>query len=258
VLRFASLGSGSAGNCLAVQSGNTTLLLDCGFGLKETITRLARLKLEAETVAGILLTHEHDDHVGGAFRLAAKFRIPIFATHGTFQALGGAPAGLDIRIIDSHTLFNVGDIQVQPYPVPHDAREPTQFVLSDGSARLGVLTDAGSSTPHIESVLSGCQALVLECNHDLELLLSSSYPKSLKQRISSKFGHLDNATSAILLSRLNNSKLQHLVGAHLSAQNNTPELVRRALSQVLDCDENWIGIADQATGFTWREISLSV
>ena len=254
-MRFASLGSGSAGNCLAVQSGNTALLLDCGFGLRETITRLARLKLEVEDLAGILLTHEHDDHAGSAFRLAAKFHIPVFATHGTFQALGGVPAGLEIHIIDSHTLFSVGDLQVHPYPVPHDAREPTQFVLSDGVVRLGVLTDAGSSTPHIESMLSGCQALVLECNHDLDLLLSSSYPRSLKQRISSKFGHLDNATSAILLSRLNNSKLQHLVGAHLSAQNNTPELVRRALSRILNCEESWIGIADQAAGFAWREIS---
>ncbi len=253
-MRFASLGSGSAGNCLAVQSGKTTLLLDCGFGLRETITRLARLKLEVEDLAGILLTHEHDDHAGSAFRLAAKFHIPIFATHGTFQALGGVPSGQEIHIIDSHTLFNVGDLQIQPYPVPHDAREPTQFVLGNGGVRLGVLTDAGSSTPHIESMLSGCQALVLECNHDLDMLLSSSYPRSLKQRISSKFGHLDNATSAALLSRLNNSKLQHLVGAHLSAQNNTPELVRSALSRILNCDESWIGIADQAAGFHWRQI----
>ncbi|HEY7987249.1 MAG TPA: MBL fold metallo-hydrolase [Methylophilaceae bacterium] len=254
-MRFASLGSGSAGNCLAVQAGNTTLLLDCGFGLKETITRLARLKLEVEDLAGIMLTHEHDDHAGSAFRLAAKYHIPVFATHGTFQALGGMPAGVDSRIIDSHTLFSIGDLQVQPYPVPHDAREPTQFVLGDGSGRLGVLTDAGSSTPHIEFMLSGCQALVLECNHDLDMLLGSSYPRSLKQRISSKFGHLDNASSATLLSRLNNSKLQHLVGAHLSAQNNTPALVRRALSHILNCEEDWIGIADQVAGFAWREIN---
>jgi phosphoribosyl 1,2-cyclic phosphodiesterase len=254
-VRFASLGSGSAGNCLAVQSGNTTLLLDCGFGLKETIMRLARLKLEVEDLAGIMLTHEHDDHAGSAFRLAAKYHIPIFATYGTFQALGGVPAELDIRIIDSHTLFSVGDLQIQPYPVPHDAREPTQFVLGDGSAKLGVLTDAGSSTPHIEAMLSGCHALVLECNHDLDMLLNSSYPKSLKQRISSKFGHLDNVSSATLLSRLDNSKLQHLVAAHLSAQNNTPELARRALSRILHCDDSWIGIADQAQGFTWRTVS---
>jgi phosphoribosyl 1,2-cyclic phosphodiesterase len=139
--------------------------------------------------------------------------------------------------------------------VPHDAREPTQFVLGDGVARLGVLTDTGSSTPHIEFMLSGCQALVLECNHDLDMLHRSNYPKALKQRISGKFGHLDNASSAAMLSRLDNSKLQHLIGAHLSAQNNTPELVRKVLSHSLGCDEDWIGIADQAAGFTWREIA---
>ena len=253
-MRFASLGSGSAGNCLAIQASQTTVLLDCGFGFKETLTRLTRLELEAENLAGILLTHEHDDHAGSAFRLAAKYHIPIFATHGTFQALGGAPTGLEIHIIDSHTPFSIGDLQIQPYPVPHDAREPTQFVLSDGAMRLGVLTDAGSSTPHIEATLSDCQALVLECNHELDMLLNSSYPKSLKQRISSKYGHLDNAMSATLLSRLNTSKLQHLIAAHLSTQNNTPELARRALSQVMGCEQSWIGIADQAAGFAWREL----
>lgn len=253
-MRFASLGSGSSGNCLVVQSGSTTVLLDCGFGLGETISRLTRLALTAEQLSGILITHEHDDHVGSAIRLAAKFKIPLFATYGTFKALGEVPIGIDIRIIDSHTVFSLGDLQVMPYPVPHDAREPTQFVLSDGAVRLGVLTDTGSSTPHIEFMLSGCHALVLECNHDLDLLLKGSYPKSLKQRISGKFGHLDNTTSAAILSRLNNSKLQHLIGAHLSAQNNSPELVREVLSRSLNCDESWIGIADQTTGFAWREI----
>jgi phosphoribosyl 1,2-cyclic phosphodiesterase len=231
------------------------VLLDCGFSLGETMARLARLELEAENLAGILLTHEHDDHAGSAFRMASKFGIAIFATHGTFQALSKVPVGLDIHIIDSHTAFSIGDLQVMPFPVPHDAREPTQFVLGDGSSRLGVLTDAGSSTPHIEFMLSGCQALVLECNHDLDLLQSSNYPKALKQRIGGKFGHLDNASSAALLSRLDNSKLQHLIGAHLSAQNNTPDLVRKALSHSLSCDEDWIGIADQVTGFSWREIA---
>lgn len=254
-MRFASLGSGSSGNCLAVQSGSTVVLLDCGFGLGETLARLTRLEIKAEQLSGILLTHEHDDHVGSAIRLAAKFHTPLFATYGTFKALGEVPVGLDIRIIDSHALFSLGDLQIMPYPVPHDAREPTQFVLSDGAVRLGVLTDAGSSTPHIEFMLSGCHALVLECNHDLDLLLNGSYPKALKQRISGKFGHLDNATSAAILSRLNNSKLQHLIGAHLSAQNNTPELVRKVLSDSLNCDQSWIGIADQTTGFAWRQIS---
>jgi len=254
-LRFASLGSGSAGNCLAISSGNTTVLLDCGFSVRETVTRLARLGLEPEQLSGILITHEHDDHVGGALRLASRFQLPIFTTHGTLQALGKIPDSITTHIIDSHSPFAIGNLEIEPYPVPHDAREPVQYVVSNGAQRLGVLTDAGASTPHIEATLSFCDALVLECNHDLDLLLSSSYPSSLKQRISSRLGHLDNATSATLLSRTNTSKLQHIIAAHLSAQNNRPELARKALSQVLGCEDEWVGIADQQLGFDWRSIN---
>ena len=139
--------------------------------------------------------------------------------------------------------------------MPHDARGAAPFVLRVGALRLGVLTDTGSSTPHIEAVLSGCDALVLECNHDLDMLLSGNYPPSLKQRISSKFGHLDNASSADLLSRLDKSRLQHVFAAHLSAQNNTPQLARQALAQAMGCEEDWIGIADQDEGFSWRELA---
>jgi phosphoribosyl 1,2-cyclic phosphodiesterase len=150
--------------------------------------------------------------------------------------------------------FAVGDLHVQPYPVPHDAREPAQFVFGDGVRRLGVLTDAGCSTPHIESVLSGCDALVLECNHDVEMLRTSSYPQRLRERIGGRFGHLDNGTAAALLSRLDNGKLKHLVAAHLSQENNRPDLARAALAAVMNCEPEWIAIADQAEGLAWRQI----
>lgn len=253
-MKFASLGSGSAGNCLAVSSNDTTILLDCGFSVRETITRLTRLELQAEKLSGILLTHEHDDHVSGALRLANRFQLPIFLTHGTLQALGKVPGSVAIHIVDSNSPFAIGDLEIHPYPVPHDAREPVQFVIGNGAQRLGVLTDTGASTPHIEATLSFCDALVLECNHDLDLLMRSSYPASLKQRISSRLGHLDNATSASLLSRTNTSKLQHIIAAHLSAQNNRPQLAQAALSQALGCEQQWIGIADQVEGFGWREL----
>jgi len=150
-------------------------------------------------------------------------------------------------------VFEVGDIEVRPFPVPHDAREPVQFVCSDGRWRLGVLTDLGISTAYVEASLSGCDALVLECNHDLDLLANGDYPFSLKQRIASKFGHLDNGAAAGLLARLDNSRLKHLVAAHLSQNNNLPGLARAALAAALDCDPDWIGIADQHLGFGWRE-----
>jgi phosphoribosyl 1,2-cyclic phosphodiesterase len=137
--------------------------------------------------------------------------------------------------------------------VPHDAREPVQFVCSDGRWRLGVLTDLGVSTAHVEASLSGCDALVLECNHDLEMLADGDYPESLKRRIASKVGHLDNGAAAGLLGRIDTSRLKHLIAAHLSQQNNRPELARAALAASLHCDVDWIGVADQQLGFGWRE-----
>ncbi len=142
---------------------------------------------------------------------------------------------------------------MRPFPVPHDAREPVQFVLSDGARRLGVLTDIGVSTPYVEASLSGCEALVLECNHDPALLAGSDYPWPLKQRIAGRFGHLANDAAAELLKRIDTSALRHVVAAHLSQQNNTPEHARAALAGALGCEHDWIGIADQAMGFAWRD-----
>lgn len=257
-MRFASLGSGSAGNGLVVEKHTTRLLMDCGFGLRDTANRLARLALTPEQISGILVTHEHDDHAGGVFKFAARHNIPIWLTHGTLtmsKRYLPERADLQITLIDSHERFAIGDIEVCPFPVPHDAREPVQYVFRDGQHKLGVLTDTGTSTPHIESMLSACQALVLECNHDLQMLANGPYTRALKQRVGSRLGHLDNHSAATLLARLDNSKLQHLIAAHLSAKNNLPELAQRALSEALDCTMDWIGIADQETGFGWRQIS---
>lgn len=256
-MRFASLGSGSSGNSLAIEAAATRVLLDCGFGLREAMQRILRLGLEPEQISGILVTHEHDDHAGGVFRFANKFRIPVWLTHGTFtmsQRYLPAQCNFTVHIIDSHEAFSIGDLYIQPFPVPHDAREPVQFVLGDGQRRLGILTDTGTSTPHIEHMLSGCDGLVLECNHDLEMLMNGPYAYPLKKRVSGRLGHLDNQTSASLLSRLDNSKLKHLLAAHLSAQNNHPHLARNALSTVLGCEPEWIGIADQEQGFDWRQL----
>jgi len=255
MMRFASLGSGSQGNALVLEVGTTRLLLDCGFGVSETATRLARLGLEPGDLDAVVVTHEHDDHIGGVARLARKHDLPVYLTHGTLTALDGERSAIaEITVIDSHTAFAIGDIEVRPYPVPHDAREPAQFVFGDGASRVGVLTDAGSSTPHIEAILSGLDALVLECNHDLDLLMSGAYPLPLKRRIASRFGHLDNRTAAQLLVSIDCSRLQHLIAAHLSRQNNTPELARAAMAQALNCTPEWIGVASQDEGFGWREI----
>ena len=255
IFRFASLGSGSEGNALVVQAGQSCVLMDCGFSLGETIARLGRLGLNPESLDGIVVTHEHGDHVAGVARLAKKYSIPLWLTHGTMRAQFKSFGELrNVTEIDPHSTFSIGEMLIQPYPVPHDAAEPVQFVFGDGSRRLGVLTDTGSSTPYIERVLSGCAALVLECNHDVELLANGNYPFSLKKRVGGRFGHLSNAVAAALLAKLDNSNLQHIVAAHLSQKNNTPELAVQALSRALNCEAEWIGVARQDEGFAWREI----
>jgi phosphoribosyl 1,2-cyclic phosphodiesterase len=255
-MRFSSIGSGSAGNGLLIEQDSTRLLLDCGFGLRDAEQRLARISLTPDQLTGILITHEHEDHAGGVFKLARKYRIPVWLTHGTFRMIERILPiePLDLRIIDSHSKFNINEIEVTPFPVPHDAREPVQYTFSNGDKKLGVLTDTGCSTPHIQEMLSGCDALMLECNHDIEMLMNGIYPMSLKQRVSGRLGHLDNIGAANILSKLDNSHLKHIIAAHLSEKNNKPEFAINALSQALNCEKNWIGIAEQETGFDWREV----
>lgn len=253
-MRFACLGSGSEGNGLLVEVGATRVLVDCGFGVRDAVTRLGRLGVAPEALSAIVVTHEHSDHVGGVAAFAARYATPVWLTFGTLSAAGDRLGPLaHVYGFDSHDVFAIGDVEVQPFPVPHDAREPVQFVLSDGRWRLGVLTDLGVSTTHVEATLSGCDALVLECNHDIDMLASGDYPYPLKQRIAGKFGHLDNVAAAGLLSRLDYSKLKHVFAAHLSQHNNTRELARAALAGALNCAPEWIGIADQHEGFAWRE-----
>ena len=256
-MRFASLGSGSKGNCLVAEVGASRLLLDCGLPPRETERRLARLGLSPADLTGIIITHEHGDHAGQAYPFAAQHGIPVWLTYGTRAALaeeGKRPDGVDTRTIESRSVFAVGDIQVHPYTVPHDAREPVQYVLSDGASRLGVLTDIGAPTAHVEAMLSGCDALVLECNYDVDMMWAGDYPKWLKERITGPFGHLANVQSERLLAALDRSRLKHVIAAHLSQHNNRPQLAGEALARALGCARAWIGIATQEDGFGWREL----
>ncbi len=258
------MGSGSEGNALLVCAGGksacpgarqTYVLLDCGFGLKDSIARLARLGVAPGQLNGIVVTHEHGDHISGVGCLARKFDIPVWLTHGTLRSQPKAFAAISaLHEIDAHQPFAICDLQIQPYPVPHDAAEPVQFVFGDGERCLGVLTDTGCSTPHIEAMLSGCHALVLECNHDSEMLQQGDYPYSLKQRIGGRFGHLSNQQAADILARIDASQLQHVVAAHISASNNTYPLAVGALSGALNCAESWVEVATQQAGFGWREV----
>ena len=256
-MRFASLASGSGGNCLVAQAGGTTVLIDCGLSLTETERRLERAGVAPGGIAAILVTHEHGDHAGSAFEFAAAHRVALHLTHGTLGALrdeGKALDGVRVSLVNGRQSFFVDGLQVMPFTVPHDAREPVQYVLSDGAAKLGVVTDVGTSTPHLEKNLSGLDALVLECNYDRDLLWNGAYPRWLKERIAGPFGHLDNRDSERLLAALDHTRLKHVIGAHLSQQNNRPELARAALARAMGCEESWIGLATQDDGFGWRAI----
>lgn len=262
MLRFASLGSGSSGNCMVVEAGDllgpTRVLVDCGLKLRETERRLARLGLAPADIHGILVTHEHGDHAGGVFDFAAAHGIAVYLTHGCLAALrdeGRVIEGVKLVMISAREPVAVRGMEVRPFTVPHDAREPVQYVFSDGQYRLGVLTDIGVSTRHVEQTLAGLHALVLETNYDADMLWGGSYPGWLKARIAGPFGHLDNRESERLLGGLDRSRLRHVVAAHLSQQNNRPELARAALARALGCTEDWIGVATQDDGFDWRELA---
>jgi phosphoribosyl 1,2-cyclic phosphodiesterase len=232
------------------------VLVDCGFSLKQTLSRLQRVGKDPQEVDAVILSHEHADHASGVGAVARALEIPVWMTRGTFEATRERCGPLsDIQFFSPHEPFEIGDIHVNPFPVPHDAREPCQFVFSDGAVRFGMLTDVGSTTSQIEVMLSGCEGLILECNHDGRLLAAGSYPAALKARIGGPHGHLDNDTAGELLARLDYSRLQTIAAAHLSENNNTPALARVALAEALGCAPSWISVADQTEGLPWQDLS---
>jgi phosphoribosyl 1,2-cyclic phosphodiesterase len=259
MMRFCSLGSGSTGNATLVEarSGSTVsrVLIDCGFSLRELERRLARVGLAAADLDAVFITHEHGDHVGCALTLARKHGIPLWTSRGTWRAIGepALPENL-LHFARDLEPITIGDLQLAPYTVPHDANEPLQLCVGDGAVRIGVLTDAGSVTPHLLAQLRGCDALLLECNHDRALLANSSYPASLKARIGGRLGHLANDTASEILAACLHSRLKQLVAAHLSESNNRPALAQAALACVLGGAPADVLVADPLNGFGWLDV----
>lgn len=251
-IRLASLGSGSKGNGTLVESGNSCVLVDCGFSVRETERRLARLGRTATDLTAILVTHEHSDHGRGVLPLARKYRLPIILTAGTARALN--PAGADeVRVIDTRNPFAVGSFEVTPVAVPHDAREPVQFIFARDGRRVGVLTDLGCITPHVVESFNGCDGLLIEANHDPDMLAHGPYPPALKRRVGGDWGHLSNQQCAGLLARIDRRCLQLVVLGHISQHNNTVALVEEAVSPYRE-ELHDVHYACQAEGFDWRLI----
>jgi len=252
-MRFASLGSGSKGNSTVVESDTACVMVDCGFGLRNACTRLERIGKSPEDLTAIIVTHEHSDHWKGIGALSAKYNIPVYLSAGSLKAKQIQSGEALFNCIDSHRDFYVGDICIKPVPVPHDAREPIQYILSNGKVQLGILTDLGHYTPHVVSSYSKCDALLLECNYDDDMLLDGPYPRFLKDRVSGMFGHLSNRQAADLLLALDLSRLKTLVIGHISAKNNDVSLIKAAIEPL--CGEDIVlSFADQESGSPWMEI----
>ena len=257
-MRFCSLGSGSSGNATVVEARDGLhvhrVLIDCGFSLREFETRLARAGLQPGEIDAIFVTHEHGDHVGCAPALARRHGIPLWTSRGTWRASGESEA-TDVRFARDGEPIDVGSLRLIPYTVPHDAAEPLQLRCTDGARTLGVLTDAGSITPHLLDHLRGCEALLLECNHDAGLLARSKYPASVRARIGGPHGHLCNETAAEILRASAHAGLRHVVAAHLSEQNNTPALAREAMARACGAAPEDIVVATPTQGFDWLALA---
>ena len=253
MMRFASLGSGSKGNGTLIDDGTTCIVVDLGFTLKETERRLRRLGKEPQDVHAVLVTHEHADHIHGVASFARKYHQPVYLTPGTFnhRKMGVLPK---LHKVNCHRPFRIGSLGIEPVPVPHDAREPCQFLISSQGLKIGVLTDLGHVSAYVEQQYAVCHALLLECNHDIEMLSNGPYPYLLKQRVSGDHGHLNNEQAAGLLEKMELEKLQHLVISHLSEKNNKPQLAEEAVSRVLGDWQGSLHIADQEAGFDWIEL----
>ncbi|MBH3429463.1 MBL fold metallo-hydrolase [Pseudomonas alkylphenolica] len=251
-MRFAVLGSGSQGNGTLIASGNTLVLVDCGFSLRETERRLALLGVHAQQLSAVLVTHEHADHVHGVGLLSRRYNVPVYLSQGTLRGMRKPVEAAGF--LAANEQLQIGGLTVRAVGVSHDALEPLQYVFDDGSRRFGVLTDLGSYDTTVLEHYRGLNALLIEANHCRDLLGRGPYPMFLKQRVGGDYGHLNNHQAARLVSELDWQNLQHLVLAHLSSKNNQPQLARQCFVDTLGCDPDWLQVANQDCGLDWRDI----
>ncbi len=237
-LQVCVLGSGSSGNAIFIASGKTRVLIDAGLSAKQVALRLEQLGIVPESINGICVSHEHGDHISGLRVLQKRHGIPIYANAGTLTGIQRQPKAheINVRIFQTGSPFEIGEITIEPFSVPHDAYEPVGFRLQGSGGCVGVVTDLGMGTSLIREKLKGCQALIMESNHDEDLLREAPRPWSLKQRIRSRQGHLSNIDAARLIADSATQALEHVFLAHLSSDCNTPETALRTVASQLRLD----------------------
>lgn len=250
MLRFTSLGSGSRGNSTLISSKQCKVLVDCGFSVKETEKRLLTKGVEPSTIDAIFVTHEHGDHGNGVGRFGRRYDVTVFGTEGTLSSIDTKNCKTSELSRDEYLEF--GDLCVLPISVPHDAREPSQYIFEHAEKRFGILTDLGHVTEHVVAHYKFCNALLLEANHDLDQLWNGPYPESLKQRIAGDNGHLSNCQSMELLDRLDANLLNSVVLAHLSDENNCPHIVNAQFERFRSSFS--IQLASQERGSEWIDV----
>ena len=251
--RFATLGSGSRGNALLLETADVRVLIDCGFPAREIEKRLTALSVDPKTLSAIFVTHEHGDHIRGVGALARRYQLPVWMTDGTFRAAHYVQLP-KLNRLDCHAgWISMGDLELLPFPVPHDAREPCQFLFQTDGKRLGLLTDTGHITPHIQEKLLGCDGLILEFNHDAELLRNGPYPPHLQARVGGLHGHLSNHQAGNLLEQVDGPQLQCLVASHLSEKNNTPQKVSQMVEEKAPGLTGVLHFAEQDKQSPWFE-----
>jgi len=233
-MKFCVLGSGSRGNATYLASGSTSILIDAGMSGIELQKRLAAIGVELSAIDAILVTHEHNDHIQSVGVLSRRVKIPVYANTATFTAASRTVNKLySYKEFETGSPFHCRNLEIHPFSISHDTEDPVGFRISDGDFSFGYCTDTGKVSRLMLHRLASCQALVLESNHDVEMLQNGTYPPYLKQRIRSSQGHLDNAEAATFLQDLTHEKLEHVVLAHLSEENNHPEIAFQAAVKAL-------------------------
>jgi len=232
---FCVLASGSKGNCTVVTDGETSILIDIGLSAKEIVARLTEAQIDPASIQAILFTHDHIDHYRGAPVFSKKFPVRLLANEGTASGidLNCPKAKLEWEIFETASSFTIGTLHIEAFSVPHDASDPVGFVISDGNVKLGIATDLGQPTPLVVNKLSTCDAIVLESNHDYEMLMASNRPWPLKTRIAGRSGHLSNEQATELLQNVLSERLRVLLLAHLSEECNTHHLAQHLMRQTL-------------------------